>query len=219
MIIGGTMEKQNIIDFNLSSMSMEYKREFFYKLDLALKQIHMSGGFVSNFNPDSIYIDINTRTPSFEAVYPFQTTYSDSEDVKKANLLWLADLAFCSYLPDYNLNSGLLNPEVVSLRFEDFKEYFPEDDVDYYRQIFTMNYSDRTLTPSYYSDYIKKQLNDGSKSQSNGMHYVKSTPAGKAMSTRDSEAAYINYVFMTCVVLSFTILIVFVLMNMMNIFS
>ncbi|MDD6224063.1 MAG: hypothetical protein PUB18_03590 [bacterium] len=213
------MEKLSLLDFKLPLMSMEYKREFFYKLDLSLKQIHIAGGYVNNFNPDSIFVDEVTKTPSFTAIFPLDQPYSNSDDIKKANLLWLADLAFCCYLPDYDLKQGLLNPEVVSVRFEDFQEYVPAEDVEYYRSIFTMNYGDPTISPSYYSDYIQKQLEDVAKHQSSGISYVKSTPIGRAMSTKDKEAAYIHYLFIICVVLSFIVFSLFILINILPVFS
>ena len=213
------MDKLSIVDFGLSSMSMEYKREFFYKLDFAMKQIHESGGYVSDFNPNHIYIDDMTRTPSFDSIYPFSYTYSDINDLKKANMLWLADLAFCTYLPDYDLSNGLLNPEVLSSRFDDFKEYFPEDDVDYYRNIFTMDYSDSSVLVAYYSDYINKKMENGSITSSNTMSYVKSTPIGKAMAANDNEAGYINYVFITSVVCAVVMLSIFAILYFMGIFA
>lgn len=213
------MDKVSIVDFNLSSMSMEYKREFFYKLDWAMKQIHESGGYVSDFDPNHIYVDQETRTPSFESIYPFSYTYSDSKDLKKANMLFLADLAFCTYLPEYNLRNGLLNPEVLSSRFDDFSEYFPEEDVDYYRSIFTMDYSDDNIPVVYYSDYINKKMENGSITSSNTMRYVKSTPAGRAMTASDGEAGYINYVFITCVVFAVVMLTVFGILYFTGIFT
>lgn len=208
--------KQSIVDFNLSSMSMEYKREFFYKLDSVMKQLHESGSYVTNFNPDSILIDNVTRIPSFMQISTFSSSYEDPRDLKKANMLWLADLAFCSYLPEYGLNQGLLNPEVLSLRFSDFQEYFPEEDIDFYREVFNMDFADDSVPVIYYSDYINKKTDNVSRSSGNAISYVKSTAAGRAMAGSDNEQGYINYIFITCVVLAIVILMVFGVISLMN---
>ena len=96
------MEKKTIVEFGLSSMSMDYKREFLYKLDFMLKEIHESGGFVTSFDPNTIYITEDTRMPMFSSIRRFLPNEEDQQNIKVANLLWMADLAFCLYLPDYN---------------------------------------------------------------------------------------------------------------------
>jgi len=208
--------KQSIVDFNLSSMSMEYKREFFYKLDLVMKQLHENGSYVTDFSPNSILIDEVTRIPSFTQISTFSSSYVDPRDLKKANMLWLADLAFCSYLPEYSLSQGLLNPEVLSLRFSDFQEYFPEDDVEFYRDVFNVDFADDSTPVIYYSDYINKKTGNVSRSSGNAISYVKSTTAGRAMAGSDNEQGYINYIFIASIVLAIVILMIFGIVSLMN---
>ena len=216
------MEKRTIVEFGLSTMSMDYKREFLYKLDSMLKEIHESGGFVTSFDPNTIYITEDTRMPVFSSIRRFLPDEEDQQNIKVANLLWMADLAFCLYLPDYNLANGLLNPEVISMYFQDFKGYFPEEDVDYYASIFQLDYSLSVLPTQYYSDYIntKMEANQAS-AYSSHKSYSKSTLAGRMMSEKNNirNAGYANYILMTSLVGSLLLLGVWFLFSFSSIFS
>lgn len=212
------MEKRSIVDFKLEMMSMDYKREFFYKLDMMLKEIHNSGGYVMDFNPKSIYISDTTRTPAFTSISSFQNTYVNPADVKRANLLMMADLAFCCYLPEYSLENGLLNPEVLASGFDNFKSYFPEEDVEYYESIFKLDYADDNSSILYYSDYINQKRISSNNEHKNSRTYVKSTPAGKAMSQTSEEAAFASNILMMCIVGIVSILSVFGILQFVRYF-
>ncbi|MBE6146801.1 MAG: hypothetical protein E7168_00540 [Firmicutes bacterium] len=212
------MEKRSIVDFKLESMSMDYKREFFYKLDMMLKEIHTSGGYVMDFSPKSIYVSDITRIPAFTSISSFQNTYINPDDVKRANLLMMADLAFCCYLPEYSLDNGLLNPEVLATGFDNFKSYFPEEDVEYYKSIFELDYADDNAPILYYSDYINQKKSSSSNEQKNSKTYIKSTPAGKAMSHSSDEAAFASNILMMCIVGIISILSVFGILQFVRYF-
>ena len=213
------MEKKTIVEFGLSSMSMDYKREFLYKLDSMLKEIHESGGFVTSFDPNTIYITEDTRMPMFSSIRRFLPNEEDQQNIKVANLLWMADLAFCLYLPDYNLENGLLNPEVISMYFHDFKGYFPEEDVDYYASIFQLDYSLPNLPVQYFSDYIDRKMSSNQASMySNQESYSKSTLAGRMMSEKNNSG-YANYILMTSLVGSLLLLGIWFLFSFSTIFS
>lgn len=210
MIIGDTMGKQNIIEFGLGKMSTDYKRGFFYQLDAQLKRIHQSGGIVRNFSPQSVYIDEETRIPSFQAIYPNSQYFFDSDDQKRAqveDVELLSTLALCVYLAgeeaEYNLENGLLQFDVLKNNIDFVTTYFPEEDLDYYKQVF----SDSDV-PIYYSDFIDQKMRTSS-SFGNSRSLVRSTEAGKAMAQRNQEAAYVNYVLMFTVVAVLTILSIF----------
>lgn len=196
MIIGDTMDKMNIVDFGLPRMSSDYKRSFFYQLDRQLKMIHQNGGIVQNFSPFSIFVDEETRTPSFQAVYPASRYYFDEEDQKQArvnDIRMISTLAFCMYLageePEYSLGNGLLQFDVLKNNMDFTCTYFPEEDLDYYKQVF----SDGVEEPIYYSDYIDQKMNSMN-TRGNSISLSKSTEAGRALSPKNGEAAYVNYV-------------------------
>jgi len=210
MIIGDTMGRLNIIDFGLSNMSSDYKRNFFYQLDAQLKEIHHNGGIVRNFNPQSVYVDEETRTPSFQVVYPNSSSFFDDEDLKRAqveDIEMLSTLAFCTYLSDgemgYNLENGLLQFSVLQNNADFVRTYFPEEDLDYYQQVFG-----GLETPLYYSDYINQKMNGNARGNSRAL--TKSTEAGRAMAQSGEEAAYVNYVLAFSLVSILTILSIFV---------
>lgn len=211
MIIGDTMDKMNIVDFGLPRMSSDYKRSFFYQLDRQLKMIHQNGGIVQNFSPFSIFVDEETRTPSFQAVYPTSRYYFDEEDQKQArvnDIKMLSTLVFCMYLsgeePEYSLGNGLLQFDVLKNNMDFTCTYFPEEDLDYYRQVF----SEGLEEPIYYSDYIDQKMNSmNTRGHSNSLS--KSTEAGRALSPKNGEAAYVNYVLTSVVVAVLTLLSIF----------
>lgn len=196
------MDKLNIINCGISSMPLESKREFIYNLDYQLKYIHDNGGYIRDITPQSIYVDPGTNFPYFENIYAVsKNIFRDSEMMKKYNLLCLANLAICLYLPEYNLESGLLSFGVLSSNFEKIKTFIPDEDVNYYRNVLLEN--DTSL---YYCDYIQKIDSSNSMLSSNAIKYVKSTPVGRAMTEKSGESGLINYVFITCVVFSLVIL-------------
>lgn len=197
------MAKLNIIDYGISSRSVEEKREFLYNLDYQLKYIHEHDGYIRNMDPRNIYIDDDNHFPFFEDIYSISKSgFEDPNEIKIVNLLWLADLAFCLYLPEYHLENGLFSLDILSNNFEQLKTYFPDKDVNYYRGVFS-----NINTISYFSDYFQKIDNSNSKVAANAIQYIKSTPAGRAMALKDEESGLVNYVFITCVVFAIVILV------------
>ena len=203
------MGRLNIIDFGLSNMSSDYKRNFFYQLDAQLKEIHRSGGIVRNFNPQSVYVDEDTRIPSFQIVYPNSSSFFDAEDLKRAqveDIEMLSTLAFCTYLSDgemgYNLENGLLQFSILQNNVDFVRTYFPEEDLSYYQEVFG-----GLETPLYYSDYIDQKMNGNAMGNSRSL--TKSTEAGRVMAQRGEEAAYVNYVLAFSLVSILTILSIF----------
>ena len=191
----------NIIDYGLSSASLEKKREFLYRLDLKLKNIHEQGGYLFEVNPKKISIDPASGEPYFDEIYTY--SHQDFEQMKKLNLVWMADLAVCLYFPEYNLENGLLNLQVLSDNFDTIKTFIPSEDVGYYSDIILNASMNSTLPSSYFN---KKAANGNT--HSNMMQYTKSTPIGRAMANSDSEAGMINYVFITCLVFALVMLTV-----------
>lgn len=207
------MGKVNIVEFGLHKMSDDYKRNFFYQLDSQLKAIHQNGGIVRNFSPQDIFVDEETRTPSFMAVYPSLKYYFDEEDKKQAqieNVSSLSTLAFCVYLSkeeeEYNLNNGLLQFDILKNNLAFTLGYFPEEDREYYLEVFGSDLE----RPLYYSDYIDKKM-ASSNSKGESLSLSKSTPVGRAMSQRNGEAAYVSYILMFSVVGVITMLSIFVI--------
>lgn len=211
------MGRLNIIDFGLSDRTNDYKRNFFYQLDAQLKRIHRNGGIVKNFNPQSIFLDEETRIPSFQAVYPNSNTFFDRDDLKRAqigDIQMLSSLAFCVYLSDgqsgYNLENGLLQFDVLKNNMDFVTTYFPEEDMEYYNQVF----HDKE-EPIYYSDYIDRKMSQTS-SLGNSRTLTKSTEAGRAMAQNNGEAAYVNYILAFTMVAVLTMLSLFVYFFILN---
>ena len=103
--------------------------------------------------------------------------------------------------------------------FQDFKGYFPEEDVDYYASIFQLDYSLPVLPIQYYSDYINAKM-DANQASSYSSHksYSKSTLAGRMMSEKNNSG-YANYILMTSLVGSLLLLGVWFLFSFSSIFS
>ena len=196
------MGKINIIDYSISSRSMEEKRQFLFNLDYQLKYIHNNDGYVRHIDSSNIYIDTDNNFPYFEDIYSISKGgFENPNEIKKVNLLWLADLAICLYLPEYKVENGLMSLEVLVNNFDKIKGYIPETDIPYYHDILTNRHS-----ITYYSDYAQKQNDSNSRLASNAMQYIKSTPAGRAMASNDNEAGIANYIFITCFVFALVIL-------------
>ena len=109
--------------------------------------------------------------------------------------------------PEYNLENGLLNLQVLSDNFDTIKTFIPSEDVNYYSDIILNASVNSTLPFSYFSDYINKKAATGN-THSNMIQYTKSTPIGRAMANSDNEAGMINYVFITCLVFALVMLTV-----------
>lgn len=205
-------KKNSIVDFGLSKMSEGYKRDFFYQLDTQLKMIHQQGGIVRDFSPYSIFLDDETRTPSFRVIYPASKYFSDDTDRKFAqidDIRMLATLTFGVYLSgiqeEYNIENGLFQFEVLRNNLDFTKQYFPEEDWEYYKRVF----EEDLVEPIYYSDFVNRKISDSNKVSSNNRSLVKSTEAGKAMAQTDSESAYVDHILTFLIVGVLTALMIF----------
>lgn len=207
MIIGDTMAKVNLIDMNFKSLSLEEKRVAFVLMDVMLKRLHLKNLVVTDFSPENIYYDNGFyyfRKVSANPVY----YAANKEEAVFKNVLSLSNLAFCSYLPDYDLKQGLLNSDIVSNNFDNFVSYLPEDDRNYYRAVLVDSYKQNRLVTDkvYYFDYIAgTSKNSIAKGNSNML--VKATEAGRALANQD-ESAFGKDFFFLAMVTSLTLLLV-----------
>ena len=181
------------------------KRIAFALMDITLKKLHDKNMMVINFDPRKVFFQDGVYF--FESVVPITNYYASSkEEAVLRDLLGLSQLAFCSYLPNYSFQNGLLSLEVISHHFQDFSNIFLEEDRNYYRSILVDSYQKRKLpeTPYYY-EYMAK-LNKNGTSKATSLAYIKATEAGKAFASQD-EAAYGNTLFFVSIVTSLVILL------------
>ena len=171
------MERVNLVDYGISTKTVEEKRQFLFNLDYQLKYIHDNDGYVREVDSNNIFVDINNGFPYFEEIFSISKGGFDDP------------------------NDGLMSLDVLVNNFDKIKSYIPTEDLDYYHDVFTNSNS-----IMYYSDYIQKQNNSSSRLASNAMQYIKSTPAGRAMAINDNESGIANYVFITCFVFAIVIL-------------
>ena len=197
------MARYNLIDLGLNDYSMEEKREIFMLLDIKMKQLHDQNKVIRSFEPYDIYYEDGKF--NFSAVSDISTLVVDNkEEAIVDNIIKLSVLAFCTYLPGYDIMNGLLHELAVHNKFEGFTKIFDEEDLGYYRAILVDTYKTRTLpeTPYYY-DYVIKTLTSSGKESS--MALVKATEVGRLMADNNKEAAFSNiFLFVTitaCLVL------------------
>lgn len=210
MIIGDTMEnKVSLLDINFKSFTPEEKRAALVLMDVMMKKLHSRNLMVTDFRPSQIYYENGIY--SFEKVSPISDYYIDSkENAVLRNILGLSNLAFCSYLPDYDLRQGLLSYDVVYQHFNNFVSYFPEEDRDYYKSVFIDSYNNKKLPDDvvYFSDYVVKQHRNSSNNRTTSLAYVKATEAGRAIARQeDNEAAFGHNLFFLTIVASITVIL------------
>lgn len=194
-----------LADMNFSKLSMEEKRANFVLMDVMLKKLHEANYMVTDFNPNKIIYSDGYF--SFESIAPINGLYAGSrEEAIYRNVLSLANLAFCSYLPDYSLKQGLLSFDVIHSHFSSFENILPNVDHDYYKSMLVDSYENGKFTNTdciYYSEHVIKQSkSSNNKKSSNNLAYLKATEAGKMFASND-EAAFGNYFFIICVVFGF----------------
>ena len=211
MIIGDTMgNKVSLLDMNFKNFSIEEKRAAFVLMDMMMKRLHERNLMITDFNPSQIYFQDGIY--SFEKVDSINDYYSDNkENAILRNILGLSNLAFCSYLPDYKLEQGLLSYEMVHQNFNNFASYFSEEDRDYYKSIFIDCYDSKKLPSDivYYSDYVVKQHRNSANRNTTSLAYIKATEAGRAFARQDdNEAAFGRTFFFLTMVASLTIALV-----------
>lgn len=193
------MARYNLNDIGFKDFDSEEKRYSFMVLDQRMKMLHNENKMVTSFEPSDIYYEDGTFT--FSKVSDISPVVSDDKNSAILhNIIGLSDLAFCSYLPEYDLSKGLLHPLAISNKFESFIPIFNDVDKGYYYSIFVDAYRNNRL-PSipYYYDYVnEKEKQDTSKGVSNSL--VKATQAGRLMSEKDGEAAHTNIFLLVTVV-------------------
>lgn len=211
IIIGDTMKGNvSLIDLDFKSFNMEEKRYFLMQLDLCMKRYHQHGFLITSFNPRDIYYENDILY--FDKVAPFSPMNSNSrEEGILNNIAGLSNLAFCSYLPDYDLKNGLLNLDVVSDGIDRFDGIFNEVDFKYYKSVFD-GYKNKKLPDiPYYYDYVDTyERNNPSSGKSTSMAYVKATEAGKLYSSQfedGNESGFGNTFFFITMVMAMLILL------------
>lgn len=188
----------NLIDIGFASLTKDEKRESFIMLDVALKKIHEKDFKVESFDPKDIYYQDGIYF--YSKVSPINKSIDSKEDVVLDNIIGLSDLAFCSYLPSYDLSNGLLNGKVLNEQFDKFGSIFTIEDKNYYRSVLVDAYTNHKLPDNvYYSDYILGNEKNNN-SNSNSRAYVKATEAGKLYADMMDEAAFGNTFFFVCMV-------------------
>lgn len=209
--------KLSLLDINFKQFSTEEKRAALVMMDLMLKKLHQSNLMVSDFSPSQIYYEDGIY--SFNKVSPISDYYIDNkEKAVLRNMLGLSNLAFCSYLPDYDLKNGLLSYDVINQNFNEFSGYLPDIDREYYKSIIVDSYNNKKLVNDnvYFSDYVVKKHQSSSNNKSSSLAYVKATEAGRAFKMQDEEAAFGSKFFILTIVTSFTILLAGVLFFLYN---
>lgn len=207
MIIGDTMARVNLIDMNFKDLSVEDKRVAFVLMDFTLKRLHLKNLIVTDFNPQHIYCEDGLYYFEKVSSNPYYYASSKEEAIFK-NVLDLSNLAFCSYLPEYNLKLGLLNPDVISNNFDSFASVLPTQDCGYYKSILVDSYRENKLVGDsvYFYDHIDK-LNKTGVNKGNSNKLVRATEAGKALANQD-EVAFGRDFFILTIVASLTLLLI-----------
>ena len=207
IIIGDSMEamerERNLIDLGFQNFSKEEKRNVFLILDMVMKEYHKKGYMITSFNPKDIYYENQLFSFSkYEKISP--VSVNDESDAVLNNIISLANLAFCSYLPIYDINQGLLNSEVVSKYYPKFENNFIPIDRGYYRSVLVESVSTKTMPEvPYLYDYIEKVMKNtdlSDRSNSNVTAFLKATEAGRLMTEKNDQAAFSTIFYLTCMV-------------------
>ena len=184
------MARYNLVDIGFNDFTIDEKRYSLMLMDMAMKHLHEENKRIVSFEPNDIYYEDGIFIFGKVAdISPLVANDRNSAIIE--DLVGLADLAFCAYLPAYNIKEGLLHPLAVHNRFEDFTKIFNDIDLGYYRSILVDAYENRKLpdTPYYY-DYVRKAETSNNKEAS--MSLLKATEAGKLMADNNTEAAFSN---------------------------
>ena len=207
IIIGDSMETMervhNLSDIGFQNFSREEKRNVFLILDMVMKEYHKKGYMITSFNPKDIYYEDQVFSFSkYEKISP--VSVNDESDAILNNIISLANLAFCSYLPIYDINQGLLNSEVVGKYYPKFENNFMPIDRGYYRSVLVDSVRTKKIPEiPYYYDYIKAVMKDtdlSNRNNSNVMAFIKATEAGRLMTDKNEQAAFSTVFYLTCMV-------------------
>lgn len=198
------MDKQNLLDLKFKQKyDSEDKRYLLMLLSIRMKQYHEQNKMVTSFDPKDItYQDGSLDFEQVKDISPLLV--NDKNTAILHNIIGLANLGFCLFLPDYDIANGLLERSVVSDRFNSFVTIFDEIDRDYFKSVLVdaRNSGELPAIPYYYDYVVQKEKNDTSKGQS--VSLIKATEAGRLM-TDNKEAAFGNIFFFTTIVASMLI--------------
>ena len=207
IIIGDSMEaiekERNLIDIGFQNFTKEEKRNTFLILDMVMKEYHKKGYMITSFNPKDIYYENQIFSFSkYEKISPITT--NDESDAILGNIISLANLAFCSYLPIYDIKQGLLNSDVVSKYYDKFENNFIPMDRGYYRSVLVDSVGTKKLPEiPYFYDYVKHVMENtdlSNNNNSNVISFIKATEAGRLMADKNDEAAFSTTFYLTCMV-------------------
>lgn len=210
-------DKVNLIDMNFKQLSISDKRVAFVLMDIMLKKLHESGFMVTDFNPNKIYYQDGYY--AFGDVSLISDYYVNSKEVAVfSNVLALANLAFCSYLPDYQLANGILNFDVICDSFDNFLNFIPEEDRNYYKGILVDSYNRGKIDGNtlYYSDYVIGLGKDNVGTANNRLAYIKATEVGKAFNNQTNESGFSNSFLLVTIVFSVVIGMIGVILYFSN---
>lgn len=176
----------NLLDIGFSNLTKDEKRESLIMLDVALKKLHQNNFKVDSFDPKDIYYENGIYF--YSKVSPISKGMDNKDDVVLDNIIGLSDLAFCSYLPSYDLKNGLLNGKVLNEQFDKFGSIFTIEDKNYYRSVLVDAYTNHKLPDNiYYSDYI---LGNEKNTRNHSNQYIKATQAGKMYADMLDDSAF-----------------------------
>ena len=204
----------NLVDIKFNKFSIDEKRYFFMILDIMMKRLHERNFIVTSFNPKDIYYENGEFI--FSKVAPISSLNSNSkEEAILNNIIGLSTLAFCCYLPSYNLENGLLNNNTISGKYNNFKGMFNQVDSEYYQTVLVDSFNQNRLPEiPYFYDYVKSKENNMGNNRSNSL--VKATEYGKLMTEKEEVAGFGTRFFLICLVSSFSVLLVGFMLFMLN---
>ena len=118
IIIGDNMARYNLNDIGFKSFDYDEKRYSLMLLDMKMKKLHEQNKMVTSFEPNDIYYDDGSfefgKTTDISPVVA-----NDKNSAILHNIIGLSNLAFCSYLPLYDLGL-LIKYEDSSIKIEAF---------------------------------------------------------------------------------------------------
>ncbi len=204
------MEVMTLDKLDFRSYSIEKKREAFISLDIMMKSLHERNmmAIISKEDPTKD-IAYENGIYYFTKIVPIDSRNANSkEDAVYRNVMYLANLALCMYIPESDFASSLkvslLDFGTIFQYFEKYKVYFPTGDANYYESILVNAYKDSKLPDIiYYTDYLNNKSKDLN-GNNNGMVMLKATAIGKAWAKED-EAAFTNTFLLLISVLSITV--------------
>ena len=195
----------NLIDLGFQNFSVEEKRKIFMILDIVMKKYHDKGYMITSFDPKDIYYQDEIFSFSkYSRISPINT--DDKNDAVLNNVIGLSNLAFCSYLPQYDFTRGILNSEAVKDNYDKFENIFIPFDRQYYRSVLVDSINKKQLPEiPYYYDYVNSKMKDSNladRKNSNSLAYVKATEIGKLMSDKNNEGGFGTTFYLACMLSS-----------------